>query len=446
MASCTTSQWGNSHSPQVKLTVTTESSTNTTVTYSWKLQYIADLAASTSSSRSYTVKLDGDTVKSGTYSISGKTGTSTIASGTKTISRGTSARTVKFSVSFAFNLTWSGTYAGTKSASGSFSIGAKPKYTITYNANGGSGAPAAQTKYYGSTLTLSGTKPTRTGYSFLGWSTSATATSASYAAGASYTANASDTLYAVWKANTYTVAYNANGGSGAPASQTKTYGKTLTLSSVKPTRTYYNFKGWSTSSTATSAAYAAGASYTANAAMTLYAVWELAYVKPRITGLSVSRANSAGTVSDAGTYALVAFSWASDFAVSSITISWKAVSATKWGDPVTVAATGTSGTVRQIVGSGAISTETSYLFEITVADSGGSTPETRTIASRFFVMDFKKGGKGVAIGKAAEKDDLFEVALGAQFNKALSINGVDMTLDQATIDLWTKILGGGGES
>ena len=200
----------------------------------------------------------------------------------------------------------------------------------------------------------------------------------------------------------------------------------MVLSSVKPTRTYYNFKGWSTSATATSAAYAAGASYTANAAMTLYAVWELAYVKPRISGLSVSRANSAGTVSDAGTYVLVAFSWESDFAVSSINVRWKTVATTAWGNPVPVAATGTSGTVRQIVGSGAISTETSYLFEITVADSGGSTPETRTIASRFFVMDFKQGGKGVAIGKAAEKEDFFEVALNAQFNKDLLFKGVSL--------------------
>lgn len=453
MASCTTSQWGNSYSPQVKLTVTTESSTNTSVTYSWKLQYIAELAASVSSARSYTAKIDGDTVKSGTYSINGKTGTSTIASGTKTISKGTSSRTVKISVSFAFELTWSGTYAGTKTASSSFSIGAKPKYTITYNANGGSGAPAAQTKYYGSTLSLSSVKPTRTGYSFLGWSTSSTATSASYTAGGSYTANASDTLYAVWKANTYAVSYNANGGSGAPAGQTKTYGKTLVLSTVKPTRTYYNFKGWATSATAVTASYAAGANYTANTALTLYAVWELAYVKPRITGLSVSRFTSDGTdgiVSDAGTYALVEFSWASDFAVSSINISWKAVSDVSFGNPFPVKAEGKIGSVSQVVGKGAISTDTSYIFEITVADSGGSTPETRTVASRFFVMDFKKGGKGVAIGKAAERDDLFEVALNAQFNKGLIVkianatDSVNMAFDQETINLWKSIIGSEG--
>ena len=148
-------------------------------------------------------------------------------------------------------------------------------YTISYNANGGSGAPSAQTKNYGVNLTLSSTKPTRTGYDFLGWSTSSTATTATYSAGGTYTANASATLYAVWRLKTYTISYNANGGSGAPSSQTKTYGVDLTLSSTIPTRTGYNFLGWATSSTATSATYSAGGTYTANASATLYAVWKI---------------------------------------------------------------------------------------------------------------------------------------------------------------------------
>ncbi|MDR1065234.1 MAG: InlB B-repeat-containing protein [Oscillospiraceae bacterium] len=147
-------------------------------------------------------------------------------------------------------------------------------YTVSYNANGGSGAPGSQTKTHGAPLTLSSTKPTRDGYAFQGWATSNTATSAAYSAGASFIGNATTTLYAVWKANTYTITYNANGGSGAPSSQTKTYGATLTLSSTKPTRDGYTFQGWATSNTATSAAYSAGASFTTNANTTLYAVWK----------------------------------------------------------------------------------------------------------------------------------------------------------------------------
>ena len=87
----------------------------------------------------------------------------------------------------------------------------------------------------------------------------------------------------------YTVAYNANGGSGAPSSQTKWYGETLTLSSTRPTRTNYTFKGWATSSGG-GVAYASGASYTANAAVTLYAVWERAYTTPSaVTNLALAR-------------------------------------------------------------------------------------------------------------------------------------------------------------
>ena len=77
-------------------------------------------------------------------------------------------------------------------------------YTITYNANGGSGAPAAQTFEEGS-RTLSSTAPTRSGYSFLGWSTSSSATSATYSAGGTISLSSNVTLYAVWKAELSTV-------------------------------------------------------------------------------------------------------------------------------------------------------------------------------------------------------------------------------------------------
>jgi uncharacterized repeat protein (TIGR02543 family) len=191
---------------------------------------------------------------------------------------------------------------GTMYASTTFTIPKLPSYSVTYNANGGTGAPGSQTKWYGTALKLSTTKPTRTGYSFLGWATSSSATSAngSYDPGDNYTSNANLTLYAVWKANTYIIKFNANGGTGAPANQTKTYGKTLTLSSTKPTRTNYTFLGWSTSATATSATYSAGGSYTANSGATLYAVWKLAYKNPTISNLVVSRHNYN---SDAGSYA-----------------------------------------------------------------------------------------------------------------------------------------------
>ncbi len=117
-------------------------------------------------------------------------------------------------------------------------------YTVSYNANGGSGAPSSQTKIKDTTLKLSTQKPSRSGYTFLGWATSSSATSAQYQPGGSYTNNSSVTLYAVWKAQTYTISYDANGGYGAPSSQTKTHGVNLTLSSTVPYKSGYEFKGW----------------------------------------------------------------------------------------------------------------------------------------------------------------------------------------------------------
>ena len=148
-------------------------------------------------------------------------------------------------------------------------------YTVSYNANGGSNAPASQTKVHGVTLTLSSAVPYRTNYEFVGWSASSSATTATYTAGGSYAGNASVTLFAVWKYKpaTYTVSYDANGGTGAPGRQTKTYGVTLTLTTIQPTRKNYLFLGWSKDRNATSASYTAGGSYTDNADVTLYAVW-----------------------------------------------------------------------------------------------------------------------------------------------------------------------------
>lgn len=343
----------------------------------------------------------------GTYSISGN------GSATKTVT-----------VTFRNYNTDNGNSA-TKTVSFSVTVPAWTSYSVTYNANGGSGAPASQTKWKGQTLTLSSTKPTRTGYSFLGWSTSSTATTATYAAGGSYTANAAATLYAVWKANTYTVKYNANGGTGAPANQTKTYGKALTLSSTKPTRTNYIFKGWGTSASATTVAYAAGASYTANAGITLYAIWEIAYVKPRIVNLSIVRCDSNGTASDEGQNGLIGFDWECDRAVSSITIKWKLPSETAWTS-VTVSASGTSGTVSHVIGENALSVEQSYDIHITVSDSGGSSYVIGTLTSMKFVLDFLAEGKGAAFGKTAEIEDTVEFEFDAKFNNPVYGNALGL--------------------
>lgn len=83
-----------------------------------------------------------------------------------------------------------------------------PTFTLNYNANGGTGAPASQThkatsEYEKShTFTISSQAPTRDGYTFLGWNTNRSATTANYQPGGSIVVTGTTTLYAVWEENT----------------------------------------------------------------------------------------------------------------------------------------------------------------------------------------------------------------------------------------------------
>lgn len=421
MAYCITTQWVD-YAPQAKLTVVqnTSKSDGDTAALDWTLEYVAHgYAASTSTARSYIVSIDDGRVASGTYNINGVASTKTINSGTVYVNKSTSATNVSFIVSFAFNLTWSGVYKGTLTASSTISIPAKTSYSVTYNANGGIGAPAKQTKWFGTALTLSSTKPTRTGYTFNGWST-ANDTSVEYAAGASYTANASVTLHAVWTANKYTITYDANGGTGAPNSQTKTYGVSLTLSSVKPTRTNYNFLGWATSASATKATYAAGATYNANTGAKFYAVWELAYLKPRITKYSAVRGTydeSIFTETPSGTYMRIMFTYECDINSDTVyTVYITNVNGEQIFEHQRFLSE-YSGTEIAYIDASSLSSEASYAVKLIVDDTGGNTTVYTTLNGAVYTVDALAGGKGISFGKPAELEGVADFAFDAKFNK-----------------------------
>lgn len=138
-----------------------------------------------------------------------------------------------------------------------------PTYTVTYDANGGTGAPAAQTKTQGTALTLSTTKPTK----------------------ASVVTNPTGTI---------TISYNANGGSSTPSAGTGTYTDTKT----QP----YSFSSWNTQSNGSGTNYASGGSYTTDAAVTLYAQYTagtattVRKTNPSITtAAAINRANGSVT-------------------------------------------------------------------------------------------------------------------------------------------------------
>ena len=150
-------------------------------------------------------------------------------------------------------------------------------YAISYNANGGSGAPATHYKTHGTATTISTTKPTKanasagsytvtlnanggtcsssslsaartTKYTFSNWNTNSSGTGTSYSSGQTYSTNAALSLYAIYTSSTTTAA--------------------VTLPT--PTRSGYDFLGWATSSTATSGTTG---SYTPTGNVTLYAAW-----------------------------------------------------------------------------------------------------------------------------------------------------------------------------
>ncbi len=157
-------------------------------------------------------------------------------------------------------------------------------YAVAYQANGAtSGSVPVDPATYatGATVTAKANSGglARTGYSFAGWNTATNGSGTTYAAGTGTFAmgSAEVALYARWTPNTYLVTYNGNGQSSgtAPVSQTKTYGVALTLQGNNGglARTGYSFAGWNNTANGTGTDYAAGASYTVDAAVTLYAAW-----------------------------------------------------------------------------------------------------------------------------------------------------------------------------
>lgn len=285
-------------------------------------------SASYSAGGSITVTSSGTTTlyavwKVNTYTVSynkGSYGSGTNTSDTKTYGVALTLKGAIFTRTGYTQTGWATSDGGAKAydLSGSYTSNSAATlypfwtantYTVTYKPGSySSGSNYTATKTYGVALTLRGATYTRSNYSQDGWSVNANGSTKDYNLSGSYTNNGATTLYPHWKADTYTVSYNANGGSDAPAAQTKTYGVNLTLQSGVPTRTNYIFLGWATSSTG-AVAYQPGGTYSTNAAVTLYAIWQAA--KSTLSTITSSvNIGSSGTaswniVNTAYTYTLV---------------------------------------------------------------------------------------------------------------------------------------------
>ena len=142
-------------------------------------------------------------------------------------------------------------------------------YTISFNANGGSGTMASVTMEAGTYTLPTCTFVAPAGKQFKGWAISAEGA----VIGATYNVTGDVTFYAIWEdipAATYTITFDANGGSGTMASVTMEAG-TYTL----PTCTFVapagkQFKGWAISAEGA----VIGATYDVSGDVTFYAIWE----------------------------------------------------------------------------------------------------------------------------------------------------------------------------
>lgn len=163
-----------------------------------------------------------------------------------------------------------------------------PTYNVTYNNNGADRfdngnligrAPSTQRKEKDVPLVLAmNFNLVKEGHFFDGWNTQADGNGTDYPACGEYTGNAAMTLYAKWTAlpDAYRVSFDGNGATGGwgPAWRNKFHDVALTLpSSVTLARTGHTFAGWNTAADGSGADYAAGAVYTDNAPVTLYAKW-----------------------------------------------------------------------------------------------------------------------------------------------------------------------------
>ena len=161
-----------------------------------------------------------------------------------------------------------------------------PKYTVTFSANGGTIETQTQTIVSGVSTALKTSESlmlTREGFIFKGWAKKKTATAVDLKDGANITISEDTMLYAVWAYTaSYTITYNVGEGSITTNSQTET-GETIsgelsttlkTANELGLSRTGYVFKGWASSSTATTVDYVDGKEIKLSSDLTLYAIWD----------------------------------------------------------------------------------------------------------------------------------------------------------------------------
>ncbi len=148
-----------------------------------------------------------------------------------------------------------------------------PSITEVFVSNGGTGSLSSLVSPQGTATTL----PTSAGfvyagYTFIGWNTQADGGGTEYVAGDTYTFNGSQTLYAQWSPDVYSVSFDSNGGIVSTSSLTYSFGSPALLLPT-PTRVGFTFTGWFSSSIGGNLIGAGGATFTPLNSIQLYAQW-----------------------------------------------------------------------------------------------------------------------------------------------------------------------------
>ena len=225
------------------------------------------------------------------------------------------------------------------------------------------------------------------------------------------TSSASQTITVPALAHHY-VTFDANGGTGAPGRADKWYGEQVTIPTTKPTRTNYEFLGWSATKDG-QVAYEPGKKYWIDDKnVTYYAVWKLLYVPPKFTdGLAIRTSSITSTTSDySGGYCYASFTYKVDTDIYPDNVA-KSIVCKYYQDGsatgVTVTPTGdldnASGTVNVHF---AASINSVYYIECTLTDTNdGTATIARSITTGVLPMEVANQGKSVGILSAAPKSD-----------------------------------------
>lgn len=233
--------------------------------------------------------------------------------------------------------------------------------------------------------------------------------------------SSSSTTLTVPALSSYSITYNANSGSGAPANQTKYYGVNINLQGGRPTKDGYTFKGWASSEANAKAGivnYSPSQTYSGNAGLSLWAVWELTYSKPIITNFRVERCDANGNFDDDGGYAKAVFYYdifkspdaryyggnTTPYANNEVGTCVVTVG-TETATPTMADGVGTA-----IIGNGSFNSDDAYNASVVLTDTqqivaDHTSTATDILSTAYFPMDYNKDATAVGFFMSAPDNE-----------------------------------------